>query len=462
VKLFASRPWEADVDPTVRRAGRERPLLATFVSVAAHLALGGFAAFAVARHLSQQGATSDPPPVVETFTPPSDDEPIVVELPPATESDMVAPNAPKSETPPSPELALAGGAKVEHPDEANAGKGGDPDAIAKARNLAPRADEDTVASQLRDDLLREQENRLKTSLLRESDIDRREALEPMELTFVASGKGFRYDRKPVAKSDAAFGTPTNAPPSVLGGALGASPKDGEGSTLAPSSAGGAIAGSALASPKPGAAYGEPSIGSMQIVGANVVKARPHVDKGKPSVSANDKGSSKDDVDSDQAVAAALKSLVDTSTAGSPEVGDGKGGEAGGGDPGSGGKTGSGSTSVAMGDGNGPLDGLREKRRLTFFFDLEKRLKPLVAGTFPKEDEMELRSGTVIVDLVIAKPGNVLDVVVIRPSGFKSFDQNVVVAIRGAGTLLPVPDLLSDGSNGSITIRMPVQGGWYLH
>ena len=456
-----SRPWETDEeDPTVRRAGRERPLLATFVSIAAHLALGGLAAVAVARHLSsEQSTTSDPPSVAGTFTLPKDDEPIVVELPPATESDMVAPNAPKPPTPEPQVVALAGGAKVEHPDEASAGKGGDADAIAKARNLAPRADEDTVASQLRDDVLREQENRLKTSNARASDIDRREALEPMELTFVASGKGFRYDRKPVAKIDAALGTPTNAPPSALGSVLGGSPKDGEGSTLASSNAGGPIEGSSIASPKPGAAYGIASIGSMQIVGANVAKARPHVDKGKPSVSANDKGSAKDDVDGDQAVAAALKSLVDTSTAGSPEIGDGKGGEASGADPGSGGKTGSGSMSVALGDGKGPVDGPREKRRMSYFLDLKKRLEPLFASAFPKEDEMELRSGTVIVDLVIGKPGNVVDVVVIRPSGFKSFDQNVVVAIRGAGTLLPVPDLLGDGA---ITVRLPVQGGWYLH
>jgi TonB family protein len=461
VKLNASR-WEdarTDDDPTVRRAGRERPLLATFVSIAAHLALGGFAAFAVARHLSDRNSAPEPVAATETFTPPSDDETIVVELPPATESDMIAPNAPKPQTVESPAPALAGGAKIEHPDEANAGKGGDVDAIAKARNLAPRADEDTVAAQLRDDLIREQENRLKTAEARESNVDRREALEPMELTFVASGKGFRYERKPVAKSDAALGVATNVPPSALGSVLGGSPTEGEGPTLGASNVGSDVAGSSVASPKPGAAYGAASIGSMQIVGANVAKARPHVDKGKPSVSANDKGSSKDDVDSDLAVASALKSLVDTSTAGSPDIGDGKGGSPAPGDPGSGGKSGAGSMSVAMGDGNGSMDAMREKRRLTYFFDLENRLKPLVAGTFPKEDEMELKSGTVIVDLVIGKPGNVVDVVVIRPSGFKAFDQNVVVAIRGAGTLVPVPDLLGDGA---ITIRMPVQGGWYLH
>lgn len=465
MKLLDGRPWDDDEDPTARSAGRERPFTATIVSLAAHGLLAAFAAYAMAKHLSRDAPPPEPPPVA-TFTPPSVDEPIIVELPPATESDLVAPNAPnaaKPETPPAPTVALAGGASVAHPDEANAGKGGDAEAKAKARNLAARADEDTVASALRDDVLRDQENRLKTSHDRESFIDRREALEPMELTFVASGKGFRYDRKPVASSDAALGTPTSKSPSVIGSTIGGAPKEGEGSvvafTVASKDVGGSVAGSSVASPKPGAAYGVASVGTMQIVGANVTKARPDVDKGKPSVSANDKGSSKDTVDSDLAVATALKSLVDTSTSGSKEIGEGNGGGGGGGDPGSGGKYGPGTSSIAMGDGDGSIDGPREKRRLSYFHDLWKRLGPVVEKTFPREDELELRSGTVIVDIVIGKLGNVVDVVVIRPSGFKSFDVNVVTAIRSAGTLEPVPDVLGDGA---ITVRVPVQGGFRLY
>jgi TonB family protein len=190
----------------------------------------------------------------------------------------------------------------------------------------------------------------------------------------------------------------------------------------------------------------------------VAKARPNVDQGKPSVTANDKGTTADNADSDQANTA-LKSLVDTTTFGGAKVGEGKGGVGGGSDPGAGGTSGIGAKSVALGDGPGSLDGPREKRRLAYFTSLQKRLGPLVASAFPREEELELRSGTVIVDLVIGKAGNVLEVIVVRPSGFVSFDKNVVDAIRTAGVFEPVPDVLSMTT---LTVRVPVQGGWRLH
>jgi TonB family protein len=71
--------------------------------------------------------------------------------------------------------------------------------------------------------------------------------------------------------------------------------------------------------------------------------------------------------------------------------------------------------------------------------------------------MDLHNGTVIVDLVIAKGGKLIDVVVVRPSGFEEFDQNVVTRFKGADTFDPVPDKVSMGP--SITIRVPVFGGF---
>ena len=456
----SSRPWE-EPERTPRRGARESTLVATLVSIAAHAAIAIVGAIGVARGLAHEPVDPAPGDEAHTFPAPNPDEPIIVELPPSMASDDLAPAATIAVAPPVEPPALAGGAKTPMIDTGTAGKGGDPEVSASARNLGPRADDDTVASALRDDVIRDQDNRLDTSDERKSNVDRRMALQPMELTFVASGKGFRYERKPVAAKDAPPGVPTVDKASVLGTALGdgaTAGTEGVGDVLA-KTAGGATLGASTASPNQGAAYGTPaSVGALQLAGAAVAKARPNVDQGKPSVTANDKGQTSDDTDSDQANTA-LKSLVDTTTFGGAKVGEGKGGVGGGSDPGAGGTGGIGAKSIALGDGPGSLDGPREKRRLAYFGNLQKRLGPLVASAFPREEELELRSGTVIVDLVLGKSGNVVDVVVIRPSGFASFDKNVVDAIRAAAMFEPVPDVLSMTT---LTVRVPVQGGWRLH
>jgi TonB family protein len=114
--------------------------------------------------------------------------------------------------------------------------------------------------------------------------------------------------------------------------------------------------------------------------------------------------------------------------------------------------------MALGNGSGDVEGPHAIERTAWFLGLQKRLGPIVRDTFPKELEMELRNGTVIVDLVIAKSGGVIDVIVVRPSGVPVFDDNVVSRIRSASGLEPVPDLLSKGA---ITVRVPVHGGWRL-
>jgi hypothetical protein len=197
----SSRPWEEELEQherTPRRPVRESTLVATLVSIAAHGAIAVLGAIGVARGLAREPQDPLPANVEHAYPTPKDDEVIIVELPPSTGGDEVPPPAaipvpPKVEAP-----ALAGGAKVPMIDTGQAGKGGDDEVSASARNLGPRADDDTVASALRDDVIRDQDNRLDTSDKRQSDVDRRMALQPMELTFVASGKGFRYERKPVA------------------------------------------------------------------------------------------------------------------------------------------------------------------------------------------------------------------------------------------------------------------------
>lgn len=423
---------------------------AALASVIAHLAIGAASLSAM-----RSGAPlADEGSVGRVYPLPEADAPIIVELPPMQgDVAMVAtPEPVPSPAVPSPAVIEAGGAKTAQVDN-QAGKGGDVTAAMRARNLAARAEDETTTVTHRDAIDAEQENRLKTGKQRASRIDVRYALEPMELTFVASGKGFRYERHPVAKSDASTGVASGKGSSAGVTALGQGlPINGEG---APKTLGGAAVGS-VSSPKAGAAYGV--VGMPSEVGANVAKGRPHVLKGKPNVTADSKASASDTTDSDQAVAAALKSVVSNSTSGAVAIADGKGGSGGGNAPGSGGKSGEGSTSMALGSGSGAVDGPHAIERTSWFAALQKRLGPLMRDAFPREREMDLRNGTVIVDLVIAKGGSVVDVIVVRPSGFDDFDQNVVTRMRAAGALDPVPDLLSKGS---ITVRVPVHGGWRL-
>lgn len=386
---------------------------------------------------------------------PDPDAPFIVELP--TMQLATVPGQATDPVVPTPTPVPTGGAKIARVDDEHAGAGGDVTVSAKARNLAPRPEERTTIDTFRDAIDDEQENRLLTAKKRASRVDLRLALEPMELTFVASGKGFRYERHPVAASDATLGVAGGKGMPAGGPAKGLGPvAPGEG--MLAQTAGALALGGVVPSPKGGASYGKTWIGVPQQIGAAVVKARPHVDKGKPSVTADLKGTPADTVDSDQAVSLALKSVVANSTAGAAALGDGKGGSGGGGSPGAGGSDGSGTKTAALGAGSGSADSPLAIERTEWFRGLKNRLGPMLKGAFPKEREAELRNGTVIVDLIIAKGGGVLDVIVVRPSGFDEFDQNVVTRIRGGGTMEPVPDLLSKGA---ITVRIPVSGGWHL-
>jgi TonB family protein len=427
--------------------------VAALLSLVAHGAIALVSVVLVARGFGS--AESAPPPEVRQYPLPDPDAPIVVELAPmSTPSDLSLgkTEAGESKVEPPP-LQMASGAKIATVDDGK-GKGGDGHA-EPARNLAAHAEEHTTVDKIRDAVDAEQENRLKSAKQRKSDVDLRVALEPMDLSFVASGKGFRYERHPVAKSDSSLGFASGKGTAFGGAQLGSgAPVDGVGDEKSP---GTTSLGGAQASPAKGAAYGQPLVGMPQVVGANVAKARPRVDKGKkPSVTANAPGSAADNLDGDQAIAEAMHSLVSMSTKGGAP-GEGKGGSGGGGAPGSGGITGDGSTSIALGSGDGSLEGPHAYKRTAWLLNLQKRIGPLVKDTFPREVDLDLRNGTVIVSLVIAKNGNVVDIVVIRPSGYQEFDQAVVTNIRSAKSFEPVPDVLAMGP--TITVQLAIFGGF---
>jgi TonB family protein len=438
-------------------AGVPRKVLGSFrvaalLSLAAHGAIALVSVVLVARGF---GSPPEPVPEVRQYPLPDPDAPIVVELAPMNApSDLsltkTAEGESKVEPPP---MQMASGAKLAMVDDGK-GKGGDAHG-GPARNLAAHDEDHTTTDKIRDAASAEQENRLKSAKTRKSDVDLRIAIEPMELSFVASGKGFRYERHPVAHSDSSLGFAAGKGTAFGGAQLGSGvPIDGVGGEKNP---GTSTLGGAQASPAKGAAYGQPLVGMPQVVGANVVKARPNVDKGKkPSVTSNKSGSPADDLDSDQAIAEAMHSLVSMSTKGGAP-GEGKGGVGGGGAPGSGGSAGDGSSSVALGNGDGSLEGPHAYKRTAWLLNLQKRIGPLVKDTFPKEVDLDLRNGTVIVSLVIAKNGNVIDIVVVRPSGYQEFDQAVVTNIRGAKSFEPVPDVLAMGP--TITVQLAIFGGF---
>jgi TonB family protein len=430
-----------------------RTTAAALASIGVHALVFVVSAVVVAHRWSQ----TDAEPAPHAYPLPSADDVLVVELPQATD---VVPSVarielpePTSEPQPSPPST---GATVARVDTGRAGTGGDPDTVAKARNLAPRVEEDTVTPAIRDDVQAEQENRLATGDTRRGWVDRRRALQPMELTFVASGRGFRYERRAPAPRDATSGVAANVVARPAGGALGAGGRDEGDGFGAPK--GGVLAGVATPDPARGASWGSRTIGPPQLTGAAVVLARPHVDRGNPSVASDARGRSGDRRDADLSVADARRSVVATSTGGGERLGDGRGGDGRGGAPGAGGRTGEGSNAAALGAGEGPEVIARRNRHTQYYLNLHARLEPLLADSFPHDAYVQLRNGTLYVDITIAKDGRLLGVVVTRPSGVPGFDENVVAAIRAAGPFEPVPDLLGQGP---LTLPVPICGGYFV-
>lgn len=431
-------------------------LAAALASIGVHVAVAAGSAVLVAQRMA---SGAEPTPTV-SYPLPSADDVLVVELPQAAleprEPASVAPPVTEPPVVPPPATLAPGGVAVAHVDTGSAGHGGDDDTRAKARALAPRIEEDTVTPWIRDDLDGEQENRLATGQDRRGWVDRRRALQPMELTFVASGRGFRYERRAPAVRDATRGvaSPAQATPGgTQAGANGVFAGAGEGTPR-----GGDRLGAATPRPAQGASFGARETGDPQLDGARVALARPHVDRGNPSLASDDRGRSGDRRDADLAVSDARRSIVATSTAGGERLGDGRGGNGGGGAAAAGGNAGSGSLGGAQGTYEGPEAQARRLRRSQYELGLFGRIGPLLSDAFPHDAYAQLRNGTLYLELTIAKDGRVLGIVVSRPSGVPGFDENVVAAIRGAGSFDPLPDLLGIAPQ---TFHVPVTGGWQI-
>jgi TonB family protein len=306
-----------------------------------------------------------------------------------------------------------------------------------AINLADRDDATLLQPEVRSRMDRNQIQRLDTDRARASREDWRASREPMELTFVAVGKGSRAERRKASSSDPSSGARASAAPSRLGSTVGAEPRP-QGIGEARRDPGGADEGGPVASPGLGLRDGRP--GSDHRASADVMDARPMVAQGTPSIPSNDQGKPSDTTDSEQEVAAAMQSIVHASTAGGAR-GAGPGGQNGPGATGSGGVEGAGSKAKALGtgSGSGTDNDLRDTRRMMYLRKVMTKIHPLWANAFPHWAALEGLQGTAIVTFVLAADGSVTSATVSRPSGVPEFDENVRQAVvRGSpyGALPP--------------------------
>ena len=413
--------------------------------MAASVAFHGAAAvglWLVVRVLSASGA---PAPFPDTNPAPTGSGEVTIDLP-ASGDGLVAEERP-------PDLAgevpkPSGGESVARLDTGVPGHGGDGRA-EPALNLADRDERMRLSPDMVSRLDRDQLQRLRVARVRQSWEDRRATTHPMELTLVVTGDGTRLERRTSSPTEPSRGALRSPPPSERGGDLGSSPDRADGET--DPRPGGALLGSLRGAP--GVGVDRARAGSDHRTAAPLGSARPDVVQGPVSVPATEHARPNDDVDSDQEVATAVRSLVHASTAGGTS-GEGQGGSGGGGEAGASGVLGAGSRGRPMGVGSGDIFDFwtNDPRLVPYFRRLHARINPLWANAFPKSALYDLKQGTVILQFTVSASGQVnVRWPPIRPSGIDEFDRNCADAIRRAAPLPPIPPELGVSS---LTIRAP--------
>ena len=330
--------------------------------------------------------------------------------------------------------ALPGGGPLErHPDTERAGRGGSLAAAQAATNLDSHIDPISLETDALTHLDRSQVQRIHTAAERRSWDDHRSTPTPMQLTFLATGKGSARERRLVAASAAGSMAGSNA--ALLGGALGGSIGQPElGTEAAP---GAALHGRHEPEFQQGTTSasqrGAPSHG------AQVLLARPWVMRARPALPTETRARPNDVDDSSQAVAARVAALIHASTIGGPP-GPGVGGEPVGGPPGRSGTAGMGSRSAASGFGPGP-DALNDPGIQGFVAALKQRVDEQLRRAFPDWAIEQGRSGHVIFELAVLADGRLERVRLVRPSGIDEYDGNVLTGVRRIPSFGPLPKAL---------------------
>ncbi len=414
-------------------------LAASLLAHATVLSLVGFVAYrSLALREARRGQSlTDPGAAV-----------IAVELPAFSDGTLASEREPV----PEGEVPTAhGGATIPRLDSQNAGHGG-ARSSQPAQNLADTDDRIRLEMDLVSRLDREQVQRLRTARDRTAWEDRRATTHPMELTFLATGDGRRDERRPNAPSDPNRGSLVARAASVVGGSPGTGREadpEGEGASRGAMRSGGLVA-------SPGLGVRSAEAGVDHRAAAHISHARPSVTEGPVTIPANERARPNDTVDSDQEVASAVRSLVHASVAGGAP-GVGLGGSEGSADPGAGAPSGRGSVAHPLGSGDGEVFDWRtnDPMLLPYFRKLHEKVDPLWRNAFPRSALLELKQGTVILELTIEADGTAhVHWPPLRPSGIDEFDRNCADAIRRASPFDPIPRVLRDQGRHRLRIRAP--------
>ncbi|HYQ31466.1 MAG TPA: TonB family protein [Polyangiaceae bacterium] len=341
----------------------------------------------------------------------------------------------ESETPPEEaEAALPGGGPLtRHADTDRAGRGGSKTAPEAATNLDSHIDPISLETDAPTHLDRSQVQRLRTANARRSWDDHRATPTPMQLTFLATGKGRLPERRvPAANASGSIaGTVAATLGGVAGGALDDVGLAGDPAT------GAAVAGRQESEPQSGAPVAAPKAAPSR--GAQVLVARPWVMRARPALPTEVRARPSDVDDSSQAVSARVAALIHASTIGAPP-GPGVGGEPLGGRPGRSGSEGTGSRANPSGFGPGP-DALNDPGIQGYVAGLKQRVDDQLRRAFPDWAIEAGRSGHVIFELSVRADGHLERVRMVRPSGIAEYDGNVLNGVQRIASFGPLPKAL---------------------
>jgi len=331
------------------------------------------------------------------------------------------------------------------PGERGDGRSSDP-----GRLLAARADGVNLDPRLANARAVTQEQRIRTAPDRASPQDDRRTPNPDDDPWLATGAGIVLLRTRNAATLPAAGAAVPTPGRAAGDAPSlARVLHPEALQVGPPSP--PVPAGGLPSPSAGLAAMH---GSRASVAGPVRTGRPALEQGHASTQADPAAlRPRDDHDANLLAQSLLRGATLATVHDGPERAPGAGGVGGGGDPGVGGGVGRGGRARAFGEGDGYVSlGTDDGRFLRYFAEVRRRLHPLWAQAFPREEALRLRQGTVILHFFIAPDGSLRDVRVARRSGIDRFDTNVREALRGARMPPVPPELGHDG----LRVRAPFE------
>jgi hypothetical protein len=374
-------------------------------------------------------------------------EPIAIELPLAMDGTT---NTATIVNRVGEEPIVTGGATIERLDTGRRGHGGEITS-RKTTHLSDRDENLHLTTDSISHLDRDQLQRIRESQRRSTWEDRRMTTQPMELTFLASGHGELEQRRPLAKTDPSRGAMRAKDATILGGSFGTQ-RDLLGDERSAHRDVGSDREGAL-DPASGLGLHDGRAGEDHRESADAMHARPELPQGPVSVAATMIDRPHDNVNSDQDVNSAVRSIVHGGYQGGLD-GFGRGGSGGGGASGADGVTGEGSHPAPLGVSDGDIYDLEttDPRLLPYFRRLKSKIDPLWQNAFPRSAILELKQGTVIIEFIVNRDGTARVMwPPSRPSGIAEFDRNCADAIKRAMPFEPIPSVLGVTS---LHIRAP--------